>query len=230
MCARPVSSSFFGAIGEQLCGLERRTGLTAVTDCCTFRPWVTQNEKDGRDESVTQVRTLPKAPGLRACMVDPDGTLVAAAREYPQAFLALYDRYFERVLGYVRLRIRDDVRRRDDHRRQHLRPERTGPSCAASMRCSGAAPSRAEAQTVRPGVRASRCIRYESTPSSRREEGVDGLELSASSVRTRGASPSASRRGRPCWRSGLPCGSRASRATLPEKRRAGPLPPPRADP
>jgi len=38
---------------------------------------------------------------------DPDAALVAAAREEPQAFLALYDRYFERVLGYVRLRIRD---------------------------------------------------------------------------------------------------------------------------
>ena len=58
-----------------------------------------------------QVRTLPKAPALRARKVDSDAALVAAAREDPQAFLALYDRYFERVLGYVRLRIRDDVRR-----------------------------------------------------------------------------------------------------------------------
>jgi RNA polymerase sigma-70 factor (ECF subfamily) len=39
--------------------------------------------------------------------LDPDARLVAAARAEPQAFLALYDRYFERVLGYVRLRIRD---------------------------------------------------------------------------------------------------------------------------
>ena len=54
-----------------------------------------------------QVRTLPKAPVLRAGTVDPDAALVAAAREDPQAFLALYDRHFERVLGYVRLRIRD---------------------------------------------------------------------------------------------------------------------------
>ena len=41
--------------------------------------------------------------------IDPDAALVAAAREEPQAFLALYDRYFDRVLGYVRLRIRDDA-------------------------------------------------------------------------------------------------------------------------
>ena len=39
--------------------------------------------------------------------LDPDAQLVAAARAEPRAFLALYDRYFERVLGYVRLRIRD---------------------------------------------------------------------------------------------------------------------------
>lgn len=38
---------------------------------------------------------------------DPDVRLVAAARDEPSAFLALYDRYFERVLGYVRLRLRD---------------------------------------------------------------------------------------------------------------------------
>ena len=38
---------------------------------------------------------------------DPDAELVAAARANPREFLALYDRYFDRVLGYVRLRIRD---------------------------------------------------------------------------------------------------------------------------
>jgi RNA polymerase sigma-70 factor (ECF subfamily) len=38
---------------------------------------------------------------------DPDTELVAAARSNPREFLALYDRYFDRVLGYVRLRIRD---------------------------------------------------------------------------------------------------------------------------
>jgi RNA polymerase sigma-70 factor, ECF subfamily len=55
-----------------------------------------------------EVRTLLEAPALRARTVDPDAALVAAAREEPQAFLALYDRYFDRVLGYVRLRIRDE--------------------------------------------------------------------------------------------------------------------------
>jgi RNA polymerase sigma-70 factor (ECF subfamily) len=39
--------------------------------------------------------------------VDPDARLVAAAREDRQAFVALYDRYFERVLAYARLRVRD---------------------------------------------------------------------------------------------------------------------------
>lgn len=38
---------------------------------------------------------------------DPDAELVALAREQPREFLALYDRYFERVLGYARVRIRD---------------------------------------------------------------------------------------------------------------------------
>jgi RNA polymerase sigma-70 factor, ECF subfamily len=41
--------------------------------------------------------------------VDPDAVLVLAAREDPRRFLALYDRYFDRVLGYVRLRIRDEA-------------------------------------------------------------------------------------------------------------------------
>jgi RNA polymerase sigma-70 factor (ECF subfamily) len=54
-----------------------------------------------------EVRALVRAPALPTRVADPDSALVAAAREDPQAFLALYDRYFERVLGYVRLRIRD---------------------------------------------------------------------------------------------------------------------------
>jgi RNA polymerase sigma-70 factor (ECF subfamily) len=54
-----------------------------------------------------EVKTLLEAPSLRRRTVDPDAALVASAREDPQAFLALYDRYFDRVLGYVRLRIRD---------------------------------------------------------------------------------------------------------------------------
>jgi RNA polymerase sigma-70 factor (ECF subfamily) len=54
-----------------------------------------------------ELRAVLDAPPFRARTVDPDAALVAAAREEPQAFLALYDRYFDRVLGYVRLRIRD---------------------------------------------------------------------------------------------------------------------------
>ena len=61
------------------------------------------------DGQIMEVRTLLEAPALRAGNPDPDAALVAAAREEPQAFLALYDRYFERVLGYVRLRIRDEA-------------------------------------------------------------------------------------------------------------------------
>src|ERR1051326_2978734 len=56
-----------------------------------------------------EVRALAAAAPPRSRPVDPDRALVAAARADPQAFLALYDRYFERVLGYVRLRIRDDA-------------------------------------------------------------------------------------------------------------------------
>jgi len=55
-----------------------------------------------------EIRAVLETPALRARTVDPDAALVAAAREDPQAFLALYDRYFDRVLGYVRLRIRDE--------------------------------------------------------------------------------------------------------------------------
>jgi RNA polymerase sigma-70 factor (ECF subfamily) len=39
--------------------------------------------------------------------LDPDVALVAAAKADPEAFVALYDRYFDRVYGYVRLRIGD---------------------------------------------------------------------------------------------------------------------------
>jgi RNA polymerase sigma-70 factor (ECF subfamily) len=44
-------------------------------------------------------------PGRAA--VDPDVALVAAAKADPEAFVALYDRYFDLVFGYVRLRIGD---------------------------------------------------------------------------------------------------------------------------
>jgi RNA polymerase sigma-70 factor, ECF subfamily len=57
------------------------------------------------------VRTLESAP---ACApVDPDAELVAAARRDAGAFLALYDRYVDRVLGFVRLRIADADARED---------------------------------------------------------------------------------------------------------------------
>ena len=56
-----------------------------------------------------EVKALVNAPASRAGRVDPDAALVAAARDEPRMFLALYDRYFDRVLGYARLRIRDDA-------------------------------------------------------------------------------------------------------------------------
>jgi RNA polymerase sigma-70 factor (ECF subfamily) len=56
-----------------------------------------------------ELRAALEAPASRVRTVDPDADLVTAAREKPEAFLALYDRYFSRVLGYVRLRIRDEA-------------------------------------------------------------------------------------------------------------------------
>jgi RNA polymerase sigma-70 factor (ECF subfamily) len=56
-----------------------------------------------------EVRALLEAPAVRARAIDPDAALVAAAQQEPQAFLALYDRYFDRVLGYARLRLRDET-------------------------------------------------------------------------------------------------------------------------
>jgi len=56
-----------------------------------------------------EVKALLDAPALHAREVDPDAALVAAARKEPRKFLALYDRYFDRVLGYARLRIRDEA-------------------------------------------------------------------------------------------------------------------------
>ena len=38
---------------------------------------------------------------------DDDDVLVRAARRDPRAFVALYDRYFSKVLGYARLQLRD---------------------------------------------------------------------------------------------------------------------------
>jgi RNA polymerase sigma-70 factor (ECF subfamily) len=54
-----------------------------------------------------EMRALAQAPPRAVVASDPDAPLVAAAREDPRAFLALYDRYAERVLGYVRIRVRD---------------------------------------------------------------------------------------------------------------------------
>jgi RNA polymerase sigma-70 factor, ECF subfamily len=54
-----------------------------------------------------EVKAVREGPTLRTREVDPDAALVAIAREQPPMFLALYDRYFDRVLGYVRLRVRD---------------------------------------------------------------------------------------------------------------------------
>src|SRR6266516_7631689 len=54
-----------------------------------------------------EVRAAAETPATHVRAVDPDAELVAAARAEPGAFLALYDRYFERVLAYARLRIRD---------------------------------------------------------------------------------------------------------------------------
>lgn len=53
------------------------------------------------------VNALADGRPIRGRVVDPDAELVAAARAQPREFLALYDRYFDRVLGYVRVRVRD---------------------------------------------------------------------------------------------------------------------------
>jgi RNA polymerase sigma-70 factor (ECF subfamily) len=53
------------------------------------------------------VNALAGARPIHVGPGDPDAELVAAARTNPREFLALYDRYFDRVLGYARLRIAD---------------------------------------------------------------------------------------------------------------------------
>jgi RNA polymerase sigma-70 factor (ECF subfamily) len=65
-------------------------------------------ERTVEDEQIMELRALLDAPASRARTADPDAALVAAALAEPQAFLALYDRYFDRIVGYVRLRIRDE--------------------------------------------------------------------------------------------------------------------------
>jgi RNA polymerase sigma-70 factor (ECF subfamily) len=56
------------------------------------------------DLNTSIVRTT-SLPGRTAG--DPDAALVAAAKDDPEAFVVLYDRYFDRVFGYVRLRVGD---------------------------------------------------------------------------------------------------------------------------
>jgi RNA polymerase sigma-70 factor (ECF subfamily) len=54
-----------------------------------------------------ELSALAEAPAARVREVDPDAALVARARANPREFLGLYDRYFDRVLGYARLRVAD---------------------------------------------------------------------------------------------------------------------------
>jgi RNA polymerase sigma-70 factor (ECF subfamily) len=54
-----------------------------------------------------ELNAVAEAPVAGARAVDPDADLVARARANPHEFLGLYDRYFDRVLGYARLRVAD---------------------------------------------------------------------------------------------------------------------------
>jgi RNA polymerase sigma-70 factor (ECF subfamily) len=56
---------------------------------------------------VMELNALAEAPPARVRAADPDAELVARARANPREFLELYDRYFDRVLGYARLRVAD---------------------------------------------------------------------------------------------------------------------------
>jgi RNA polymerase sigma-70 factor (ECF subfamily) len=53
------------------------------------------------------LNAVAEAPAPRVGAIDPDAELVARAKANPSEFLGLYDRYFERVLGYARLRVAD---------------------------------------------------------------------------------------------------------------------------
>jgi len=50
-----------------------------------------------------KLRAVLDAPPFRARTADPDAALVAAAREEPQAFLALYDRYSNSISSRSKL-------------------------------------------------------------------------------------------------------------------------------
>jgi RNA polymerase sigma-70 factor, ECF subfamily len=54
-----------------------------------------------------ELNALAEAPATRVRAVDPDAEIVARARADSREFLGLYDRYFDRVLGYARLRVAD---------------------------------------------------------------------------------------------------------------------------
>ena len=54
-----------------------------------------------------EVNALAEAPVARVRAVDPDVEMVARARADSREFLGLYDHYFDRVLGYARLRVAD---------------------------------------------------------------------------------------------------------------------------
>lgn len=56
-----------------------------------------------------ELNAVADAPAPRAGPTDPDGELVARARADPREFLSLYDRYFDRVLGYARLSVADQA-------------------------------------------------------------------------------------------------------------------------
>jgi hypothetical protein len=47
------------------------------------------------------LNALAEAALARVRAVDPDAELVARARADPREFLGLYDRYFDRELGYA---------------------------------------------------------------------------------------------------------------------------------
>jgi RNA polymerase sigma-70 factor (ECF subfamily) len=58
------------------------------------------------DEAIMEVRTVAAVTRLSR-PVDPEARRVDAACRDPREFAALYERYFDRVLGYVRLRVHD---------------------------------------------------------------------------------------------------------------------------
>jgi DNA-directed RNA polymerase specialized sigma24 family protein len=99
-----------------------------------------------------EVTALAEAPATHVRAVDPDAELVAAARAEPRAFLALYDRYFERVLAYARLRIRDAATCEDVTSHVFTTALAQLPRFRARLPTQASFP-RAEARFVRPWAR-----------------------------------------------------------------------------